>query len=152
MYADLKPIYWWPNIKGEVAHCVERCLTYARVKADHKKPYGMLQQLEIPELVGGYVKGMCIRVWWSMDDHLKLIEFAYNNSYHVSIGMSPFEMLYGNRCRTPSCWLEPDEKQFMGPGIIEITAEKVNIAKEALRLARERHKTYADKKRRSIEF
>nr|XP_043619650.1 uncharacterized protein LOC122591446 [Erigeron canadensis] len=49
MYADLKPIYWWPNIKGEVAHFVERCLTCARVKIDHKKPYGMLHQLEIPE-------------------------------------------------------------------------------------------------------
>nr|XP_043615803.1 uncharacterized protein LOC122587703 [Erigeron canadensis]XP_043615809.1 uncharacterized protein LOC122587709 [Erigeron canadensis] len=49
MYADLKPIYWWPNIKGEVTHFVERCLTSARVKADHKKPYGLLHQLENPE-------------------------------------------------------------------------------------------------------
>nr|XP_043629895.1 uncharacterized protein LOC122601197 [Erigeron canadensis] len=48
-FKDLKPIYWWPNIKGEVAHFVERCLTCARAKADHKKPYGLLQQLEIPE-------------------------------------------------------------------------------------------------------
>nr|XP_043625633.1 uncharacterized protein LOC122597066 [Erigeron canadensis] len=66
------------------------------------------------------------------DDHLKLIEFSYNNSYHPSIGMPPFEMLYGRRCRTPSCWMEPGEKQITGPKIVEITAEKVNVAKEAL--------------------
>jgi hypothetical protein len=86
------------------------------------------------------------------DEHLKLIEFAYNNSHHASIGMPPFEMLYGRRCRTPSCWMEPSEKQLTGPEIIEISAEKVNVAKEALRVARERQKTYADKKRRPIEF
>ena len=86
------------------------------------------------------------------DDHLKLIEFSYNNSYHASIGMPPFEMLYGRRCRTPSCWMEPGEKQITGPEIIEISAEKFNIAKEALRVARERQKTYADKKRRPVEF
>ena len=48
--------------------------------------------------------------------------------------------------------MEPGEKQLTGPEIIEISAEKVNVAKEALRVARERQKTYADKKRRPIEF
>jgi len=40
------------------------------------------------------------------DSHLPLIEFTYNNSYHSSIGMAPFEALYGRRCRTPLCWFE----------------------------------------------
>ncbi|CAN6692016.1 unnamed protein product [Malus baccata var. baccata] len=40
----------------------------------------------------------------SWHDHLDLIEFAYNNSFHSSIGMSPFEALYGRACRTPLCW------------------------------------------------
>ena len=54
----------------------------------------------------------------SWDSHLPLVEFAYNNSYHSSIGMAPFEALYGRKCRTPVCWLEagennlPDQKLF----------------------------------------
>ena len=86
------------------------------------------------------------------DLHLPLVEFSYNNSYHASIQMPPYEMLYGRRCRTPSCWLEPGEKQFAGPEIVQMTAEKVNIAKDALRVARERQKSYADKKRRPFDF
>jgi len=88
----------------------------------------------------------------SWDSHLPMVEFSYNNSYHSSIGMPPYEMLYGRKCRTPSCWLEPGEKQFAGPEVVQITAEKVNIAKEALRVARERQKAYADKKRRPFDF
>nr|XP_043639234.1 uncharacterized protein LOC122610303 [Erigeron canadensis] len=61
-------------------------------------------------------------------------------------------MLYGRKCRTPSCWLEPGKKQFVGPEIVQITANKVNIAKEALKVARDRQKTYADQKRRPMEF
>ena len=38
------------------------------------------------------------------DEHLPLIEFAYNNSFHVSIGMAPYEALYGRPCRSPICW------------------------------------------------
>jgi len=86
------------------------------------------------------------------DDHLPLVEFAYNNSYHASIGMPPFEMLYGRRCRTPNCWLEPGEKQFAGPEIVQLTADKVKVAREALRVARDRQKSYADKRCRPFDF
>jgi len=40
------------------------------------------------------------------DHNLPLVEFAYNNSHHASIGMAPFEVLYGRCCRTPVCWNE----------------------------------------------
>lgn len=50
----------------------------------------------------------------SWDSHLPLIEFAYNNSYHSSIKMSLYEMIYSRRCRTPTCWVEPREIQFSG--------------------------------------
>ena len=88
-------------------------------------------------------------VW---DSHLPLVEFAYNNSHHTSIGMPPYEMLYGRRCRTPGCWLEPGEKQFARPEVVQITADKVKVAKEALRVARDRQKMYADKKRKPKSF
>ena len=40
----------------------------------------------------------------SWDSYIPLIEFAYNNSYQSSIGMTPYEALYGRRCRTLVCW------------------------------------------------
>ena len=49
MYQDLRQHFWWPNLKGEVAECVSRCLTCQRVKAEHQRPSGLLQPLEIPE-------------------------------------------------------------------------------------------------------
>ncbi|GJV99648.1 putative reverse transcriptase domain-containing protein [Tanacetum coccineum] len=49
MYQDLKKLYWWPNMKAEIATYVSKCLTCAKVKAEHKKPSGLLQQPEIPE-------------------------------------------------------------------------------------------------------
>ena len=51
----------------------------------------------------------------SWDDHLPLIEFAYNKSYHSSIQMAPYEALYGRRCRSPVCWFEVDEAALIGP-------------------------------------
>ncbi|KAJ9562131.1 hypothetical protein OSB04_007291 [Centaurea solstitialis] len=86
------------------------------------------------------------------DTHLPLVEFAYNNSYHSSIGMAPFEALYGRKCRTPTCWLEAGEKQFAGPEIIQETADKVKGIRERLKAAQDRQKSYADKKRRPVDF
>ncbi|KAI3729061.1 hypothetical protein L6452_17708 [Arctium lappa] len=88
----------------------------------------------------------------SWDSHLPLVEFSYNNNYHSSIGMAPFEALYGRKCRTPVCWLEADEKQFAGPEIVQETEDKVKEIRERLKAARDRQKSYADKKRRPVEF
>ncbi|GJV61474.1 putative reverse transcriptase domain-containing protein [Tanacetum coccineum] len=49
MYQDLKKLYWWPNMNVEIATYVSKCLTYAKVKAEHQKPSGLLQQPEIPK-------------------------------------------------------------------------------------------------------
>nr|GEW26474.1 putative reverse transcriptase domain-containing protein [Tanacetum cinerariifolium] len=48
LYQDLMPLYWWPNMKADIATYVSKCLTYAKVKAKHQKPSGLLQQPEIP--------------------------------------------------------------------------------------------------------
>ncbi|GKB48458.1 putative reverse transcriptase domain-containing protein [Tanacetum coccineum] len=48
MYQDLKLLYWWPNMKADIATYVSKCLTCAKVKAEHQKPSGLLQQPEIP--------------------------------------------------------------------------------------------------------
>ena len=54
----------------------------------------------------------------SWDTHLELMEFAYNNSYQVSIEMAPFEALYGKKCRTPMCWDEVGERRLVGPELV----------------------------------
>ncbi|PRQ61047.1 putative ribonuclease H-like domain-containing protein [Rosa chinensis] len=88
----------------------------------------------------------------SWDKHLALMEFAYNNSYHSSIGMAPYEALYGKQCRTPLCWDEVGERQLIGPEIIEITTDKVKVIRERHKMAQSRQKSYADKHRKHLEF
>nr|GEZ92162.1 reverse transcriptase domain-containing protein [Tanacetum cinerariifolium] len=48
-------------------------------------------------------------------NHLPLVEFSYNNSYHATIKAAPFEALYGRKCRSPVCWTEVGEDQILGP-------------------------------------
>ena len=50
----------------------------------------------------------------SWDDHLPLVEFAYNNSYHSSIEMASYEALYERMCRSPLCWNEVEERELTG--------------------------------------
>ncbi|KAB2625897.1 S ribonuclease [Pyrus ussuriensis x Pyrus communis] len=59
---------------------------------------------------------------------LDLMEFAYNNSFHSSIGMAPFEALYGRSCRTPLCWSEVGERVLVGPEIVEETTQNVQLS------------------------
>ncbi|KAI3732915.1 hypothetical protein L1987_64127 [Smallanthus sonchifolius] len=196
MYQDLRKEYWWPGMKHEVTKYVSKCLTCSQVKAEHQKPYGKIQPLDIPEwkwehitmdfitklprtakghdtiwserLAEVFINEVVARhemplmivsnrdtrftsSFWkrfheaigtrlnistayhpqtdgrsertiqtledmlraciidfggSWDSHLPLAEFSYNNSYHTTIGMPPYEMLYGRRCRTPICWGE----------------------------------------------
>ena len=64
---------------------------------------------------------------------LPLIEFTYNNSFHSSIGMAPFETLYGRRCRTSLCWYESCEKALLGPEVVQETTEKVKMIQEKMK-------------------
>ncbi|KAJ8763987.1 hypothetical protein K2173_004852 [Erythroxylum novogranatense] len=65
----------------------------------------------------------------SWDDHLPLIEFAYNNSYHSGIQMAPYEALYGRRCKTPICWDEEGERKLVGPELVQATVDKIKVVK-----------------------
>ena len=86
------------------------------------------------------------------DSYLPLIEFTYNNSYHSSIGMAPFEALYGRRCRTPLCWYESGESSVIGPEIVQQTTEKIKLIQEKMRASQSRQKSYHDKRRKNLEF
>nr|GFA29677.1 transposon Ty3-G Gag-Pol polyprotein [Tanacetum cinerariifolium] len=76
----------------------------------------------------------CALEWTgNWDEYICLVEFAYNNSWHASIKCAPFEMLYGRKYRAPICWDQVGEYVIKGPEMIEVTNEKVAIAKEKLK-------------------
>lgn len=68
-----------------------------------------------------------------MYDHFILIEFTCNNSYHSSIGMVPFERLYGRRYRSPIRWYEVGEGKFFGPDLVHQALEKVKVICDRLK-------------------
>ncbi|KAH0678966.1 hypothetical protein KY284_020051 [Solanum tuberosum] len=86
------------------------------------------------------------------DDHLPLIEFSYNNSYHSSIHMAPYEALYGKRCRSPIRWFEVGEAGLIGPDLVHQAMKKVKVIQERLKTAQSRQKSYTDIRRRELEF
>ena len=86
------------------------------------------------------------------DDHLPLMEFAYNNSYHSSIGMAPYEALYGRKCRSPVCWDVEGLRQLEGPEIVQETIEKIRVVQQHMKVAQDRQKSYVDKHRREMEY
>ncbi|GAU26517.1 hypothetical protein TSUD_361500 [Trifolium subterraneum] len=88
----------------------------------------------------------------SWDSCLPLIEFTYNNSFHSSIGMAPFEALYGRRCRTPLCWYKSGKTVVLGPDIVQETTEKIRMIRERMKASQSRQKSYHDKKRKDVEF
>nr|GFA11736.1 reverse transcriptase domain-containing protein [Tanacetum cinerariifolium] len=84
--------------------------------------------------------------------HFPLVEFSYNNSYHASIKAAPFEALYGRKCRSPVCSAEVGQVQLISPEIVQETTEKVIQIRQRIQAARDRQKSYADLKRKPMEF
>ncbi|XP_073064076.1 uncharacterized protein [Primulina eburnea] len=131
MYNDLKKQFWWKRMKSNTAEFVSRCLNFQPVKAERKRPGGLLHSLK---------------------DSLPLVEFSYNNSYQVSIGMSPFEALYGRKCRSPLYWDVLSEASIVGPDMIRDMKEKVKLIQSRMRAAQDRQAKYANIRRRPLIF
>nr|GEZ01362.1 putative reverse transcriptase domain-containing protein [Tanacetum cinerariifolium] len=236
MYQDLKKLYWWPNMKVDIATFVRKCLTCAKVKAKHQKPSGLLQQPKIPEwkwekITMDFVLGLprnpsgydsiCVivdrltksahflpmkktdsiaklaqlylkeivcrhgvpvliisdrdclftsRFWETLQKDLGTqlnLSTAYHpemdgqsermiqkleDIHHASIKATPFEALYGRKCRSPVCWSEVGDNQLTGPELIRKKIEKIVQIKNQLLTARSRQKSYADVRRKPIKF
>nr|GEU31091.1 putative reverse transcriptase domain-containing protein [Tanacetum cinerariifolium] len=86
------------------------------------------------------------------DTHLRLVEFSYNNSYHSSVKCAPFEALYRMKCSTAIAWAEVGESKLIRPEFIQETTDKIVQIKERLKTARDRQKSYADNRRKPLEF
>nr|GEX08798.1 hypothetical protein [Tanacetum cinerariifolium] len=98
--------------------------------------------------------------WWpnmkaeitTYNRHLPLVEFSYNNSYHTSIEAASFEALYGQKCRSPICWAKVKDAQLTGLEIVHETTEKIIQIKKRIQVVRDRQKSYADRRRKPLEF
>ena len=88
----------------------------------------------------------------SWEEHLPLVEFAYNNSYQASIQMAPSKALYRRPCRSPVCWTEVGESSTTGLELIKFTYENVDLIRKRLLTAQSQQKSYADRRRRPLEF
>nr|GEU79011.1 putative reverse transcriptase domain-containing protein [Tanacetum cinerariifolium] len=176
MYQDLKKLYWWPNIKAEMATYVSKCLTCAMIKDEYQKPFGLLENDSIEKLTRQYLKdvvskhGVPVSIisdqdgrftsqfWQSLnkalgwDRHLPLVEFFYNNNYHTSIKAAPFEALYGRKCRSPICWAEVGDAQLTGLEIVHETTKKIFQIKKRIQATCYRQKSLADRNRKPMEF
>ncbi|GKB32712.1 putative reverse transcriptase domain-containing protein [Tanacetum coccineum] len=195
MYQDMKKLYWWPNMKADIATYVSKCLTCAKVKAEHQRPSGLLVQPKIPEwkwdnitmdfvtklpkssqgydtiwvIVDRLTKSAIFVPMRETDPMDKLARMYLKEvvtrhgipvsiicdrepSYHASIKAAPFEALYGRKCRSPVCWAEVGEVQLTSPEIVQETTEKIIQIKQRMQAARNRQKSYADLKRKPMEF
>ncbi|GJZ81488.1 putative reverse transcriptase domain-containing protein [Tanacetum coccineum] len=85
-------------------------------------------------------------------NHFSLVEFSYNNSYHASIKAAPFKALYDRKCRSYVCWAEVGQVQLTGPELVRETTQKIIQINQRIQAARDRQKSYADLKRKPMEF
>ncbi|GJU18756.1 putative reverse transcriptase domain-containing protein [Tanacetum coccineum] len=196
MYQDLKQHYWWPNMKADIATYVSKCLTCAKVKAEHQKPSGLLQQPEIPvwkweRITMDFIVGLprtpsgydsirvivdrltkdskfASRFWRSLQSalgtHLDM-SIAYHRQTDgqseriiqtledmLRACVIDFGALYGRKCRSPVYWSEVGDSQLTGPEMIRETTKKIVQIKTRLLTSRSRQKSYADVRRRQLEF
>ena len=79
------------------------------------------------------LRGCVMEFIGSWDRYIPLMKFSYNNIYQSSIGMAPYEALYGRRCRTPVCWIELNEYKMIGLDIVKDTEEKVQVIRQRLK-------------------
>ena len=110
------------------------------------------QSERVIQILEDMLRSCVIDLEGSWDRHIALVEFVYNNNFQSSIGMAPYEALYGRKCRTPLCWTELRVRKVIGPDLIQETEEKVKMIREILKVATNRQKSYADMKRKDIRY
>ncbi|WVZ48699.1 hypothetical protein U9M48_000118 [Paspalum notatum var. saurae] len=158
MYQDLKQKFWWTRMKREIAKYVSECDVCKRVKADHLKPGGMLQPLNIPawkweDVHMDFVVGLprtqkgYDSIWVIIDRFTKSAHFLpVKTVYRAN---TPYT---ARRCRTPLNRSEPGERVTFGPDLVTQAEEQVKFIQNNLKSAQSRQKSYSDKRRRPLAF
>ncbi|GJU85361.1 putative reverse transcriptase domain-containing protein [Tanacetum coccineum] len=129
MYQDMKKLYWWPNMKADIATYVSKCLTHAKVKAEHQRPSGLLNAL---------------------DTNLDM-----SIAYHLQTDGQSERTIQTLENMLRACAIDfgkVGEPQILGPELIQETTEKMIEIKQRMQAARNRKKSYADLKRKLMEF
>nr|GEX58087.1 hypothetical protein [Tanacetum cinerariifolium] len=168
MYQDLRKLYWWPNMKVDIATYVDQCLTCAKVKAEHLKPSGLLQHGMPVSVISDRDSLFTSRFWVSLQK-APGTQLDLSTAYHPETdGQSErtiqtledmlrayvidFESSWDKHMPSPVCWSEVGESQLTGPELVRETTKKIVQIKNRLLTARSRQKSYADLKRRLTEF
>eukprot|EP00253_Pinus_taeda_P035049 PITA_35049 len=110
------------------------------------------QTERVNQVVEGMLRAYVMQQPTKWEEYLHLVEFSYNNIYHTSLQMSPFEVLYGRKCHTPSSWGGPEDKFMLGPEMLKEMEEMVKKVRSNLKALQDRQKNFADRKRRFKEF
>nr|GEX45394.1 hypothetical protein [Tanacetum cinerariifolium] len=170
MYQDMKKLYWWPNMKAR--HEIPISIIYDRDPRFASRFWRTLQKalgtsLDMSTAYHPETDGQSERTIQTLEDmlracvidfgkgwvnHLPLVEFSYNNSYHASIKAAPFEALYSRKRCSPVYWNEVGEFHLTGPEIVQETTEKIVQIKQRIQAARDHQKSYVDLKRKPMEF
>jgi len=107
---------------------------------------------KVNQILEDMLRACVIQYDKNWDKCLALAEFSYNNNYQSSLKMAPFEALYGHRCRTPLSWSQTGERKIFRPDLVTEAENKVKIIQANLKAAQSRQKSYADKRRKPLQF
>nr|GEZ34348.1 hypothetical protein [Tanacetum cinerariifolium] len=163
------PIFALP--KGKIATYVSKCLTYAKVKAEHQNPSDLQVQPEIPQWKWEKITmDFMTKLSKTLDGEINEtslqkalgMQLDVSTAYHpqmdgqsertiqtledMFIKATPFKALYGQKCRSPVSWTEVGDSQLTGPEIIYETNEKIVQIKIHIQAASDRQKNYANKR------
>ncbi|GJU54698.1 putative reverse transcriptase domain-containing protein [Tanacetum coccineum] len=154
MYQDMKKLYWWPNMKADIATYVSKCLTCAKVKAEHQRPSGLLVQPKIPEWKWDNITMDFVTklpktsqgydtIWVIVDRLTKRGKSEWTHSNYGDMLSACASTLERVECRSPVCWtggLEID--QILGPELFKGITEKSIQIKQSMQAARDRQKSF----------
>ncbi|GJV86333.1 retrotransposon protein, putative, ty3-gypsy subclass [Tanacetum coccineum] len=176
MYHDLRDMYWWPGMKRDIATYVRKCLTCLKVKAEHQRPSGLLQQPEIPEwkldnITMDFItklprsKSGHDTIWVIVDRLTKITHFLATRKDYSMEKLArlyideiitrhgvPVSIISDQDGRSPVLWAEIRESRLIGPELVQETTDKVVLIKERLKEASDRQKSYVDNRRKPLEF
>ncbi|GJS11115.1 reverse transcriptase domain-containing protein [Tanacetum coccineum] len=134
----------WQTVQKALGTRLDMSTAYHRQTDGQSEP--TIQTLE------DILRACVIDFGGSWDVHILLAEFSYNNSYHSSIRCASFEALYERKCRSLVLWAEIGESSLIGPELFQEMTNKVVLIKEKLKVARDHQKSYANNRRKPLEF